>query len=74
MSGITDTREHDQRFGRAPTVASPRTEPVTQAGLRSRFSAWRAERRATRHERRAARSEWADGIPVWAFGILHRGG
>ena len=74
MSGITDTGARDQRFGRAPAVATMGTEAVTQTGLRSRFSVWRAHRRATRFERQAARSDWVDQIPPWAFGILHRGG
>ena len=74
MSGITDAGHPDQRFGRTPALATTRAGSSRTTGLRSRFTAWRAHRRATRFDREAARRDWVDQIPPWAFGILHRGG
>ena len=74
MSDITDSGYRDQPFGRTPALATSEAGSNRTSGPWSRFTAWRAHRRATRFDRRAARRDWVDQIPPWAFGILHRGG
>ena len=74
MSGVTDSGYRDQPFGRTPAPATSQAGSSRTSGLWSRFTAWRAHRRATRFDRRAARRDWVDQVPPWAFGILHRGG
>ena len=73
MSSITDDRSREDRFTVPSALPRPQ-DAAPPAERSSRFSAWRARRRATRFDRAAARRDWVDQVPPWAFGILHRGG